>query len=626
MSANLPVRRSILGWLSLVLPAPVAAAAPALAPARLGPLLHVSRIADLRRIDVTQLTQNAPAMCDVAGYWEPGDGGGGVFDWDPAASAAADGFMVFLPETLPAGARGRWRRRLPHDGSVNFEMAGARADGVTDDSTPCFRVAQHLIAAGGGLIRLLPGHRYFLRYGLDLASADMSPIVVDGDSGPLGHAESSRISFHAPRILLPPTASITLGTGCVLRRLVVWRQGLEEKPSSMEDLRRNVNQWFAEDGSKGRRSVAVYAPFGDLVIEQVVIVGFHTGIVLEGGGNRVDRCYIDTAGYGIECTNIAGVCELNEVNTGAVWSINIPGRDAYGDHAYRPGTAFYIHDHTDGMQINSCQSGHWVYGMILRNVWMVSVFQFTAETTENNGQPTYGIWTQGEVRHVNIIDPRVITSSTCVRFSHATRTSAVNLIGGSLEMDGASGHCVQIDGGTSGQIFGTMTSNGKGSALSIAAGIIQWKIFSLQLWTSCYKPWAEIHPASLPNVYLVGTRALDNANQQYMQSHINERTLISCDSSMVTLDGSSSAPLTVESLAPASALTGIIALRRNGADVGSLRVTAKGVSLSAAQLAFFGSSPVERPVVSGSRSSPEAMHSLVTALAKLGLVTDQTTP
>jgi hypothetical protein len=588
-------------------------------------MLHVARIGDLERIDPAQLGQAESSVCDVAGYWEVGDGGGGWFDWDPTALEPADVFMLFRPEQTAQGAPGRWRRRLSHDGFVSFEMAGARGDGVSDDWPAAHRVVEHLRHNGGGLIRLRPRGRYFLSGDLDLSPAPTAPIVLEGGGSSLGSAHNvNPITFHGSRLILPPTRRVKLGEGCVLRRVVVWRQGLVEMPQSLAEIRRTVEQWFREDGVQAPRSVGIHAPFADSGIEEVAVVGFHTGILLQGGGHRVQWCYIDAAGYGIECTNIAGDCELKAVNVGGQWSANIPHKDAYGDHAYRPGTAFYVHDRADGMQINNCQANHWVNGMVLSNVWLVSVFSFNAETTLSNGQPTYGIWTRDEVRHVSIIDPRLVTHGTCIRFSHNVRTSAVSLFGGSLEMDGPSGHCIQIDGGTSGQIFGTMTSNQNASALAIAAGVIEWKIFNLQLWTSCFTPWATIDPASLPNVYLVGTQALDSANQHHLQSHINERMLIACDSTTQTADTSSTAPLSVDSLVPGGALTTNLSLLRNGLEVGALRTTHDGILVAAEQIGFFGGKPTRKPVVSGSVTNNSALGSLISALAELGLITDRT--
>ena len=53
---------------------------------------------------------------------------------------------------------------------------------------------------------------------------------------------------------------------------------------------------------------------------------------------------------------------------------------------------------------------------------------------------------------------------------------------------------------------------------------------------------------------------------------------------------------------------------------------ANAFTLDAPQEGFYGAPPVDRPVVSGSWSDGSAQKSLLAAMVKLGLVTDQTTP
>ena len=67
----------------------------------------------------------------VAGYYTPGDEGGGQFFWDAASFATDDGGSVILP-TGHTGS-GRWVRILVD--SINVKMFGAKGDGVANDLT-----------------------------------------------------------------------------------------------------------------------------------------------------------------------------------------------------------------------------------------------------------------------------------------------------------------------------------------------------------------------------------------------------------------------------------------------------------------------------------------------------------
>lgn len=102
--------------------------------------LDVQTIANLKAIDVATLTDKQQAL--VAGYSAPGDGGGGVFYYDAAASDADNGGTIFAPN---AGA-GRWLR--VYSGAVNVKWFGATGDGSTDDTSS----VQACISGGGEII------------------------------------------------------------------------------------------------------------------------------------------------------------------------------------------------------------------------------------------------------------------------------------------------------------------------------------------------------------------------------------------------------------------------------------------------------------------------------------------
>jgi hypothetical protein len=69
-------------------------------------------------------------QASVAGYYVPGDGGGGMFYWNSTSTAADDGGVTILP-TGHTGA-GRWRRIVNEIVGVKF--FGAKGDGSTDDT------------------------------------------------------------------------------------------------------------------------------------------------------------------------------------------------------------------------------------------------------------------------------------------------------------------------------------------------------------------------------------------------------------------------------------------------------------------------------------------------------------
>jgi hypothetical protein len=87
----------------------------------------VLSVAALKALPVTDLTTSTAV--NVLGYYAEGDGGGGIFRFDPLASAADNGGTIIAPT---AGS-GRWLRDLV-PGPLNVKWFGARGNGVANDA------------------------------------------------------------------------------------------------------------------------------------------------------------------------------------------------------------------------------------------------------------------------------------------------------------------------------------------------------------------------------------------------------------------------------------------------------------------------------------------------------------
>jgi hypothetical protein len=80
--------------------------------------------------DLRGITGSSALHTVVAGgFWLIGDGGGGVFHWDPNSSLVDDGGTVINPTNHMGN--GRWKR--VYTGPLNVKWFGARGDGATDD-------------------------------------------------------------------------------------------------------------------------------------------------------------------------------------------------------------------------------------------------------------------------------------------------------------------------------------------------------------------------------------------------------------------------------------------------------------------------------------------------------------
>lgn len=101
--------------------------------------LDVQTIADLKSTDVTTLTDKQQAL--VAGYYAPGDQGGGPFYYDAGSSDADNGGTIFQPD---AGA-GRWKRI--YSGAVNVKWFGLALNG--SDETAKLQSAINAVTGNG---------------------------------------------------------------------------------------------------------------------------------------------------------------------------------------------------------------------------------------------------------------------------------------------------------------------------------------------------------------------------------------------------------------------------------------------------------------------------------------------
>src|SRR6185369_7865076 len=96
-------------------------------------MLSVRNIAALQAINAGALGANNSVL--VLGYYNPGDRGGGVFQWQPNSGAAPDGGR-YLVSSNPLSPFGRWERMLNGE-TANVKMWGAKGNisgGVTSPS------------------------------------------------------------------------------------------------------------------------------------------------------------------------------------------------------------------------------------------------------------------------------------------------------------------------------------------------------------------------------------------------------------------------------------------------------------------------------------------------------------
>lgn len=94
--------------------------------AAFGQVSNVTNVATIAKLRL--FAGSGTATANVAGYYAPNDGGGGLYVWNSTSTAADNGGTIIAPN---AGGTGRWL--LQYDGVISVTQFGAVGDGTTDD-------------------------------------------------------------------------------------------------------------------------------------------------------------------------------------------------------------------------------------------------------------------------------------------------------------------------------------------------------------------------------------------------------------------------------------------------------------------------------------------------------------
>lgn len=109
----------------------------------------------------------------VGGYTTVGDGGGGVFYWDPSSTAGNNRGTIAVPTT----GGGRWLRL--YSGHLNVRYFGAKGDNVNTDDVNINLAIAAAAAVGGGELYFPPGTYKTI----DTININSSSITLRGATG-----------------------------------------------------------------------------------------------------------------------------------------------------------------------------------------------------------------------------------------------------------------------------------------------------------------------------------------------------------------------------------------------------------------------------------------------------------
>lgn len=135
----------------------------------------------------------------VAGYFAPGDGGGGTFVWVPTTSPLADdgGIVIRTPSGSYGYTHGYFKRL--YSGPINVRWFGAKGDGSTDDTTAVHAARDSSFAREGGTL-YFPKGVYLGAFVVSHVEGEVN-LIGDGDGSVLlasGNTTVLRLGYHNP--------------------------------------------------------------------------------------------------------------------------------------------------------------------------------------------------------------------------------------------------------------------------------------------------------------------------------------------------------------------------------------------------------------------------------------------
>lgn len=124
----------------------------------------------------------------VAGYYNPGDGGGGNYAYDAADTTSSDNGGTIIV----ASDGGRWK--LQYTSAVSLKQFGAKADNTTDDTA----AIQSCITWAAGQLIYAPAGQYRMNSGVTATT----PISIYGDGNGCGPGPAAISNSHVTQFML----------------------------------------------------------------------------------------------------------------------------------------------------------------------------------------------------------------------------------------------------------------------------------------------------------------------------------------------------------------------------------------------------------------------------------------
>lgn len=253
----------------------------------------VETMADLRAMTVTE----KDVAVSLLGYYEPGDGGQGIFFWNDGKTGPDDGGTLIKCRN----ETGRFSR-LCEEQERNVKWFGAKGDGKTDD-TAAIQAAIDSLNAHGGTVSI-PTGKYLVSKPIEIGNGN----AADKWSDKHGVALVGKGSGQGA----PSSAASTSIMASAPMDQVISVNGLISGVS--------IRGMHVNGNMKAENGVFLHA-FCGLTMEDVRITWFkQKGLYILGGGeptgnyniyNRFSRVYVSSPEHGAECLYMDGAYDAS---------------------------------------------------------------------------------------------------------------------------------------------------------------------------------------------------------------------------------------------------------------------------------------------------------------------------
>ena len=233
----------------------------------------------------------------------------------------------------------------------------------------------------GATIQVSSGKQYLIAGNVTMITGTCLEGTGSCLGGTLGAPPFTSIFADGAALVIDPAYTFSVNAKCKLANIHFLRRGMNMNPTTAQ-----VGAFWT--GVSTDASVGINITQGSVVLENVSVVGFNTGIkAVTAGIGRIRNCNLENW----NCIEVSAAGDTNILDNVRCVPLYYPTADtpANGDWKRKGGVAIHLHDRADTAVVKDCEAELWAVGIKLSNVWGVNVSRCRVETYTNNADACY---------------------------------------------------------------------------------------------------------------------------------------------------------------------------------------------------------------------------------------------